>query len=225
MLPAGRFRAVLFDLDGTLADTALDMVEVLQDLQKDHAREPVGYETGRSHVSNGAQGLLRIAFPDLGDDIRQALLDDYLVRYAKRVCAKTRLFEGIGDLLTRLELGKRPWGVVTNKPQRLTDPLLAGLSLTHRLACTVSGDTLPQRKPDPAPLLYACGIAGVEPQRTLYVGDAARDIEAGKRAGMGTVAAAYGYIPAGDSAFDWDADAVAGDTGELAKIVLEAVNL
>lgn len=217
--------AVLFDLDGTLADTAPDMVAVLQDLQADHGLEPVSFDLGRAHVSNGARGLLSIAFPAAEEELREVLLCEYIARYARRLCQETALFAGLDELLARLENAGRPWGVVTNKPAHLTEPLLEKLALAGRIACTVSGDTLPQRKPDPAPLLHACEIAGVEPTSAVYVGDAARDIEAGRRAGMMTVAAAYGYITPGDDPDRWGADAVVADTAELASLLIKAVNL
>jgi phosphoglycolate phosphatase len=221
----GYFEAVLFDLDGTLVDTAPDMVAVLQAMQASHGREPVAYETGRSEVSNGAIGLLKLGFPDLdvrfGDDLHQ----DYLQRYAETVCEASTVFAGLEALLDRLDAESCPWGVVTNKPEYLTNPLLEALGLAARSACTVSGDSLPVRKPDPAPLLLACDMAGVDAWRSIYVGDASRDIEAGLRAGMGTVAASYGYISAGDDPREWGADIIATDTEELAQIVLKAVNL
>jgi phosphoglycolate phosphatase len=217
--------AVLFDLDGTLVDTAPDMVAVLQGLQQDHGLDPVSFEFGRAHVSNGALGLLRIAFPDAGDELRESLLHEYIARYAERLCRDTVLFDGLGELLTRLETAGRPWGVVTNKPAHLTQPLLEQLALAERLSCTVSGDTLPQKKPDPAPLLYACELAGVEPAQTIYVGDAGRDIEAGRRAGMMTIAAAYGYVAPGDDPGLWGADFIVADAAELANLVCKAVNL
>ena len=129
------------------------------------------------------------------------------------------------ELLDALDVGQIPYGIVTNKPQHLTDPLLATLGLSDRLSCCVSGDTLAQRKPDPAPLLYGCEQAGVPPHRAVYVGDAARDIEAGRAAGMNTIAAAYGYIVPGDEPASWNADAIATDTKVLAQILLKAVNL
>lgn len=221
----GDYRAVLFDLDGTLVDTAPDMVTALQDLQRQHGVEPVSYEYGRSHVSNGALGLLRIGFPELPDTGREALLCDYVSRYAENLCVETTVFAGVDTLLNLLETGERPWGVVTNKPAHLTDPLMAALALADRSAATVSGDTLPTRKPDPQPLWHACELAGIDPARTIYIGDAARDIEAGRRAGMLTIAAAYGYITPDDDAGNWDADFIASDTTELAQIVREAVNL
>ena len=221
----GRHHAVLFDLDGTLIDTAPDMVAVLQDLQREHGHAPVAYELGRSYVSKGARGLLRIGFPDVEDDRRDRLQQKYLERYADRICERSAVFSDLDGLLDRLDAGSRPWGVVTNKPTRLTEPLLEALALAGRSACTVSGDTLKQRKPDPAPLLHACDVAGLTPQRTIYVGDAAGDIEAGRGAGMTTIAVAYGYITHGDDPAHWGADMIAASTADLAQMVLEAVNL
>lgn len=218
-------RAVFFDLDGTLVDTALDMVRVLQDLQRDRGVAPVAYELGRSHVSNGAAGLLRLAFPDLGAADREPLLREYLDRYAKRICEHSTTFDGIDALLAGLEDARVPWGVVTNKPAALTDALLSQLGLSARAVCAVSGDTLEVRKPHPGPLLLACELAGSRPERSIYVGDAARDIEAGNAAGMATIAVRYGYVVAGDDPARWGAADVAADPGELTQIVRKAVNL
>ena len=219
------YSAVLFDLDGTLVDTAPDMVAVLQSLQEDRGVEPVTYELGRSYVSNGAIGLLRLGFPDVGDEAIESLRLAFLERYADQVCERSIVFPGLGMLLEHLQEIGRPWGVVTNKPESLTQPLLEALDLAQHAACCVSGDTLPQRKPDPAPLKHACELAGIKAASTLYVGDSSRDIEAGRAAGMATIAAAYGYITADDDAASWGADAIATDTQELAHIVLKAVNL
>ncbi|MDH3643401.1 MAG: HAD-IA family hydrolase, partial [Gammaproteobacteria bacterium] len=177
------------------------------------------------NVSNGAMGLLRIAFPDVEVTQHGPLMCEYIRRYADQLCNKTVLFDGLEQLLLRLDEASRPWGVVTNKPSHLTDPLLEQLALAGRIACAVSGDTLQQRKPDPAPLLHACELAGVRPEESMYVGDADRDIEAGRRAGMVTVAAAYGYITAEDDPGRWGADIVVADTAELTQIVLKGVNL
>lgn len=223
--PRRRAEAVLFDLDGTLVDTAPDMVAILTELQKDQGRTPLAYELARSHVSNGAMGLVRLAFPDVGDGERQRLHSQYLERYGAAVCTASTLFPGLSELLDRLDEHAKPWGVVTNKPARMTDPLLAALGLADRLACTVSGDTLPQRKPHPAPVLLACKMAGVAPERAIYVGDAARDIEAGRAAGLHTVAAAYGYIMQDDDPASWGADEMAGSTEELIRLVLEALGV
>lgn len=221
----GLIRAVLFDLDGTLVDTAPDMVAVLQAMQSAYGVEPVPYDVGRRYVSNGSIGLLRLGFPgediEIGHDYQREFLD----RYAGALCEKSRVFAGLEALLERLDAAARPWGVVTNKPEFLTAPLLERLGLASRSACIVGGDTLPVRKPDPGPLLHACQVAGVAPSRTLYVGDASRDIEAGQAAGMATVAVAYGYITEDDDPRRWGADMIASDPEELAQIVLKAVNL
>ena len=221
----GYFNAVLFDLDGTLVDTAPDMVAVLRAMQASHGLEPIDYDLGRAQVSNGAIGLLSVGFPELavgfGDDMHM----DFLELYAEMLCEDSCVFPGMENLLDHLDDADCPWGVVTNKPESLTNPLLEALGLADRSACTVSGDSLPVRKPDPAPLLLACDIAGVDAHRAIYVGDAFRDIEAGLRAGMATIAASYGYITEDDDPREWGADIIAPDTEELAQIILKAVNL
>ena len=221
----GQAKAVFFDLDGTLVDTAPDMVAALQELQTAHGVAPVAYALGRSHVSNGALGLLRLAFPATSIDENSPLLCDYISRYAARVCEQSRIFVGLEALLEQLDRIAVPWGVVTNKPSHLTTPIMAALGLAKRSVCTVSGDTLAARKPDPAPLVHACKVANVLPADCIYVGDAARDIEAGCRAGMATVAATYGYVVNSDDPQGWGADEYARDPVELAQILLKAVNL
>lgn len=216
-------RAIFFDLDGTLIDTAPDMVTVLTGLQKDEGCEPLPYETARANVSNGALGLIKLAFPHVDEAARKRLHGEYLDRYEQAVCVGSTLFPGLTELVDALDNHGTPWGVITNKPQRMTEPLLRKLGLSERLCCTVSGDTLPQRKPDPAPLRYACELAGVAPAASVYVGDAERDIRAGRSAGMQTIAAAYGYIVEGDDPARWNADRIARDTRELAGIILEAI--
>ncbi len=168
---------------------------------------------------------MRVAFPEAKEGARQALLVDYIGRYSLRVCRDSSLFSDLDELLLDLEGAGMPWGIVTNKPRKLTMPLLEQLALSERVACAVSGDTLPQKKPDPAPLLHACKVAGVLPQQTMYIGDAKRDIEAGQRAGMLTIAAAYGYIVPGDDPESWGADFVARAPVELTQIVRHAINL
>lgn len=216
---------MLFDLDGTLVDTAPDMVAVLQDLQRDHGQAAISYDVARMSVSNGALGLIRIAFPDADEEQRSDLHQQYLQRYTANVCRRSAVFPGLEALLDRLDAASRPWGIVTNKPARMTDPLLNKLGLAHRCACIVSGDTLKQRKPHPAPLLHACDLAGFDPKSTVYVGDAERDVEAGRRAGMATIAVSYGYVMADDDPESWGADRIAADTTELLQMILEEVNL
>jgi len=224
-LNGSEYHAVLFDLDGTLVDTAPDMVLVLHLLQREYGVDLAPYELARSNVSNGAMGLLRIGFPDMEVQFGDELHELYLERYAENLCVESRIFAGVVELLDQLESLACPWGVVTNKPEYLTLPLLAALKLADRSGCVVSGDTLSVRKPDPAPLLLASDILGVDPGMTIYIGDAGRDIEAGQRAGMATIAAAYGYITEDDDPREWDADVIAMSTEELTQIVLKAVNL
>jgi len=222
---SGAHRAIFFDLDGTLVDTALDMVGVLQSLQQDRGMQPVTYELGRSQVSNGAIGLLRLGFPGVDGAEQEALRLEYLERYAPRVCERSTLFGGLEALLQQLDDASVPWGIVTNKPAHLTNALVEKLDLAHRSACTISGDTLEVRKPHPEPLLHACRITGVRPDESIYIGDSPRDIEAGLAAGMGTIAAAYGYVASGDDPESWGAHQIAANVEELAQIVLKAVNL
>ncbi len=219
------FELVLFDLDGTLVDTAPDMVSALQEMQKDHGYDPVSFALGRSNVSNGAMGLLRIGFPDIDEEGRESLICEYIERYADRLCEDSTVFAGIDALLDSLDQAGCPWGVVTNKPEHLTNPLLEQLGLASRSVCAISGDTLAVRKPEPAPLLLGCDIAGVEPHHTIYVGDAARDIQAGLRAGAATIAVSYGYITEDDDPREWGADMIALTADELSQIIRTAVTV
>jgi len=224
-LHGDQYRAVLFDLDGTLVDTAPDMVGALQKLQLSKGIEPISYELGRANVSNGASGLLSAGFPHLETTRQQELICEYIDLYKQGLCEDSALFDGVADLLNKLEDADLPWGVVTNKPSHLTEPLLEMLALSERSACIISGDTLSVRKPDPGQVLHACEILGISSEFVLCVGDAPRDIQAARAAGSATVAAAYGYILADDDPADWGADAIAKDIDELAKIVLKGVNL
>jgi phosphoglycolate phosphatase len=153
------------------------------------------------------------------------MVGEYIERYADQLCEQTRIFAGLDTLLEQLDGAGCPWGIVTNKPEHLTNPLLEALGLADRSVCTISGDTLSVRKPEPGPILLGCDIAGVDAYRSIYIGDAERDIEAGLRAGAATIAAAYGYITEDDDPREWGADIIAVDTQELAQIVLKAVNL
>ncbi len=218
-------KAVLFDLDGTLIDTAPDMVRILSDMIDTHHRQPIPYPLLRSTVSNGSLGLVRAGFPGADDARLRELQQEFLDRYEQEVCRDSVLFPGLSAFLDRLDRHGRPWGIVTNKPERMTNRLLEDLALLDRAACAVSGDTLPQRKPDPAPLLLASRLTRVPPRETVYVGDALRDIAAGRAAGMVTVAAGYGYITADDSPDRWQADVIAANTEELTTILANAVNL
>lgn len=219
------FEAVLFDLDGTLVDTAPDMVAVLLAIQKDEGQCLVDYALARNYVSHGAAGLIGLGFPDASAADRERLRLEFLDRYEQAVCVHSCLFPGLAELLDRFDAGRIPWGIVTNKPARMTTPLLQNLGIAGRSVSTISGDTIPERKPDPAPLLLACEQAGVAPERSIYVGDAARDIAAGLAAGMYTVAATYGYVSAEEDPAIWNAHVIAANTDELTHLLLKAVNL
>ena len=211
--------AVLFDLDGTLLDTAPDMVGALNDMRRDDALAPLAYAQGRTQVSNGALGLIRVGYPDAVDEERLALRDRFLARYAERVAEETVPFPGILDVLDALETSQTPWGVVTNKPGALTEAVLNGVGLASRCACVVSGDTLTRRKPHPDPLLHAARALGARELNSVYVGDAARDIQAGRAAGMLTIAATYGYLDGSSEPADWDADFAIDHPDELLPVL------
>ena len=212
MSHAGGARAldmILFDLDGTLADTARDLWAALERLCEEEQRPAPAYELFRPVVSQGSPAMLQLGFdcepthPDY-PRLRARLLD----LYHQDIASHTTLFPDIEHLIATLERGGYRWGIVTNKPGWLTEPLLEQLGFGSNAACVVSGDTLPQRKPDPEPLLYACRQAACPPARCAYVGDARTDITAGRRAGMHTVAASFGYIPSGEDPRTWQADTV-----------------
>ena len=205
----GAIDTVLFDLDGTLLDTALDFTNALNIVLARHDRKPLSPEAVRPHVSKGGMVLVCLGFEMTADDqsashIHRELLEEY----QKNICVHTCLFPGIESLLAQLESDGRDWGIVTNKPAFLTEPLLADMNLAAHAGCVVSGDTLATRKPSPEPLLHACEVIGSSVARAVYIGDDERDIIAGRAAAMRTVAASYGYILAGDNPHKWGADAV-----------------
>ncbi|NJD30830.1 MAG: phosphoglycolate phosphatase [Gammaproteobacteria bacterium] len=196
--------ALLLDLDGTLLDTAPDMGGALNRLRVECGRETLPFELIRPVVSHGAMRLVRLGFPEAEGAEFERLRLRFLELYSQNLAEQTRLFPGVGEVLAELEQRGLPWGVVTNKPAWLTDPLLRTLGLYERAGCVVSGDTVAERKPHPLPLLHAAGLVDVAPERCVYVGDAERDIQAGRAAGMTTVVAAYGYISAEDDPASWE---------------------
>ncbi|HET7203286.1 MAG TPA: phosphoglycolate phosphatase [Steroidobacteraceae bacterium] len=199
-----RAAAILFDLDGTLLDTAPDMVGALNRLRVEEGREPLPFAEVRASVSHGAIRLVTVGFPEVAGDEFERLRLRFLDLYARNLADGTCLFPGLDPVLAALETERLPWGIVTNKPGWLTDPLLERLGLTSRVCCVVCGDTVAERKPHPLPLLHAARLAGVPPQRCVYVGDAERDIVAGRAAGMQTVVAAYGYLGPDDQPLRWN---------------------
>lgn len=201
-------RAVLFDLDGTLLDTAPDMGAALNQLLREEGRTALEFAHIRPHVSHGARALVRLGFSNAVmdnaeefDRLRLRFLDIYRGLLAQ----ETRIFEGIPAALARLETAGIPWGIVTNKPGWLTEPLLQEMNLHQRARVVVSADTLAHRKPHPAPLLHAAGKLGLAPSQCIYIGDAEGDVLAAKAAGMPVFVALFGYIPEEERPEHWPA--------------------
>ena len=206
---AAATRLVLFDLDGTLVDTADDLAAALNRCQSLRGLPPTPPQELRPWTSHGARGLIQRGFglepADAGyEDLRAEFLD----HYEQALCVHSRLYDGIEQTLAAIEASDRRWGVVTNKPARFTRPLLRALGLEQRAACVVSGDTAARPKPDPAPILRALAECRCEASASLYVGDDLRDVQAGRAAGVGTVVAAYGYSASIEDVSNWNADLV-----------------
>ncbi len=209
-------QCVLFDLDGTLLDTAPDLGYALNLLRIEHRLPPITPDAYRRVASAGARGLLQLGFGlSPSDDDFEPLRQRFLAHYRLHLTRETQIFSGIDPVLRELESRSIGWGIVTNKPGWLTEPLLAEMTFHAPPGCIISGDSAPHPKPDPAPMYLACEKMGVAPARCLYVGDARRDIEAGRRAGMHTLAAKYGYIEHGDDPQHWGADGLIEHPGEL----------
>ncbi|MBI4937953.1 MAG: phosphoglycolate phosphatase [Nitrosomonadales bacterium] len=199
--------AVLFDLDGTFADTAPDLAAALNHVRGLRGLPPMPLDTIRPQASHGSAGLLKLGFgiePDAAGF--PALREAFLAHYTAHICDQTRLFPGMAQLLDTLEQRGLPWGIVTNKPHRFTLPLMRALGCEQRAACLISGDTCARAKPHPDPLLKASELLGVAPQHCLYLGDDKRDMEAAQAAGMRCIVARYGYIDARANPADWGAD-------------------
>jgi N-acetyl-D-muramate 6-phosphate phosphatase len=185
-------RAILFDLDGTLLDTAPDMIGALNTLRAEHRLAELPASRVRPAVSHGSSRLVQLGFPDAIDFA--ALQRRFLEIYADRLSLETRLFEGMDGVLAELASRGLAVGIVTNKPAGLTESLLGDLELRERFACVVAGDSLPERKPHPLPMLHAARLAGASPPECVYVGDARRDVQAAHAAGMQALVATYGYL-------------------------------
>jgi N-acetyl-D-muramate 6-phosphate phosphatase len=202
-------RAVLFDLDGTVLDTAPDMAGALNALLRENSLAPLPYEAVRSRVSHGAARVVRSGFPDADPEAFAALQRRFLEIYRGALSAGTRLFPGMDQVLKRLDGWGIKTGIVTNKAAWLTEPLLEQLGLRARFGCVVCGDTLAERKPHPLPLLHAAQLLDVEPNECIYVGDAQRDVQAAQAAGMPALVAIYGYLLPDEDPTAW------GDDGHL----------
>lgn len=198
---------ILFDLDGTLLDTAPDLGTALNTQRAEHKLASLPQERIRPIVSHGSPALLKLGFGIEPNDSRYAGMRARLLEiYRGCLSQETRLFPGIDAVLLDLERRGMRWGIVTNKPGALTEPLLQAFNLNQRAACVVSGDTTPRRKPHPDQLLHACALTSCSPANSIYVGDAQRDVEAGRAAGMQTLVALYGYIDSSEQPTDWGAD-------------------
>jgi len=209
-------RTVLFDLDGTFADTAPDLASALNRLLAEEGRSPLPFAQIRPQVSHGSIGLLKLGFGVTPRDTDFSRLRERLLAiYSANLCRDTRPFPGVPELLEALRHLGRNWGIVTNKPAFLTEPLVRQLHLPFPPACVISGDSTVNRKPHPEPMLLACRQAGSEPAQCLYVGDAERDIAAGRDAGMKTLVALFGYIDSHERPERWGADGMIRTAAEV----------
>jgi phosphoglycolate phosphatase len=206
---AAGLRGVLFDLDGTLVDSAPDLAGAVNRLRADHGLPALPYGQLRPLVGSGARGMVGAAFGAAPGDARfEELRDAFLAHYESGLLRETRPFDGIEALLAALESAGLPWGIVTNKATRFTRPIVEGLGLARRAAVVVCGDTTPHSKPHPEPLLAAARAMALPPEAIAYVGDDLRDVQAARAAGMRRVAAAWGYLGLGDPPAAWDAEVV-----------------
>jgi phosphoglycolate phosphatase len=201
-------RAVLFDLDGTLLDTAPDLIAAVNRLRAQQGLPTIAAEQFRPFVSKGGSAMMAAAFPHLDEAARAPLLPIFLDLYRQHIARYTRLFPGFAETLTALQAGKIRLGIITNKPTWLVTPLLAALGLTERFGAVLCGDSLPEKKPHPAPILEACRRLAVAPEAAVMVGDDRRDIASARAAGSYALAAGFGYIASDDDPGEWGADAV-----------------
>jgi phosphoglycolate phosphatase len=218
MTAARAIRAALFDLDGTVADTAPDLAHALNRIRHERQLPPMPIADLRAHASSGARGLLQAGL-GIGREHAEfaTLREAFLNHYENALCVDTRLFPGVAELLAALDERGIPWGIVTNKAERFTYPLMRLLKLDQRAACIVGGDTTPHLKPHPAPLLHAATAMGVAPEHCVYLGDDLRDVESAIAAGMMPVAVRWGYLGTGPALEKWNASAVISEPSELLK--------
>jgi phosphoglycolate phosphatase len=215
---------VLFDLDGTLIDTAPDMTKVLLEMIKEfHGDKKITNKVARNYVSDGSIGLLEIGFPSASTTRITDLQKTYLNLYQKNLCKQTKFFLSLRNLISDLDKKQIKWGIVTNKPTRMTLPLL--ISLKTFTQYVISGDTLTSRKPNPLPLTLACKMMNIESVNAIYVGDAERDIIAGISAGMKTIVAGYGYIKHDDNPSKWGAGMIAETPSQLNEMIKNELNI
>lgn len=222
-------KAVLFDLDGTLINTAADFIRIIQDMCRAENCEVVAADLIRTQVSEGARAMVKLVYPHLevDDPVFLAHRQRFLDLYGADIAVETDLFEGMYPLLDELEARGIPWGIVTNKPRGLSEALLAALNLTERCAVLVCPEDVTRTKPDPEPMYLAARQINLPAEQIIYVGDHPRDIEAGRNAGMYTILAAYGYLPLShkDNLTAWQADCIVNDISELRQKVCQLLKL
>ena len=211
---------VLFDLDGTLIDSAPDLAGAANELRAAHGLAALPFESFRPMVGSGARGMVGVAF-DIGPQHERfaELRDDFLRLYEQRMMLQTRVFDAVLPVLDALEQQRCPWGIVTNKAARFTEPLVRSLGLHARARAVVAGDTTPHSKPHPAPLLEAARRVGLPPAQCMYVGDDVRDVQAGRAAGMTTVVAGWGYLGIGEPIEAWGAQHIIRRPAELLNLL------
>ena len=219
-----RLRAVLFDMDGTLLDTAPDFIAICQAMRADRDLPPIGDKLIRDEISGGARAMVAATFsmdPDAPgfEELRQ----EFLERYQRDCAVHTKLFDGMEELLADIEKAHLVWGVVTNKPVRFAQPIMERLGLAQRSALLICPDHVTHSKPDPEPLILACKMLDLDPASVLFVGDDLRDIESGRDAGTKTAAVRFGYIHPDDNPDHWGADVVVDHPGELRKVLDNAM--
>lgn len=222
-------QAVLFDLDGTLIDTAADFIRIIQDMCREEGRDIVDADLIRTQVSEGARAMVKLVYPELAVDDPVFLVhrQRFLDIYGADIAVDTDLFEGMYPLLEDLESHHIPWGIVTNKPRWLSESLLNALNLTQRCAVLVCPEDVTNTKPDPEPMYLAAQQIDIAPEQCIYVGDHPRDIDAGRHAKMYTILAAYGYLPLQykDDLSAWHADHIVNNVTELHQVLKKLVNI
>lgn len=222
-------QAVLFDLDGTLIDTAADFIRIIQDMCREEGQAIVDADLIRMQVSEGARAMVKLVYPELevDDPIFLAHRQRFLDLYGNDIAVDTDLFEGMYPLLADLESHHIPWGIVTNKPRWLSESLLKALNLTERCAVLVCPEDVINTKPDPEPMYLAAKKIDLAAEQCIYVGDHPRDIDAGRNAQMHTILAAYGYLPLQykDDLAAWQADCIVNNVNELHQVIRKLVNI
>ncbi|MEW6982729.1 HAD family hydrolase [Colwelliaceae bacterium 6471] len=215
-----KYNAVLFDLDGTLLDTANDLGEALNYVLTKHNQPIIAREKYRPVASDGAKGLLELGFGEqLKNFSYEQLRQEFLDYYQENIAVHTCLYPGVEPLLTRLNEQNIPWGIVTNKPENLTYQLMPHFQIFEHSQAIVGGDTIKQRKPHPAPLIHACQLMNIDAKQCLYIGDAPRDIEAGNSANMYSIVALWGYILDQQSCLSWQANALAKTPEDICTFI------